>query len=344
MSANYLDALAKTHTVVFDKTGTLTKGVFRVTEVTPRNGFTREEVLAAAAQAEVFSNHPLAYSLREAYGREIPADLVRDYQEIPAHGISAVVDGKHVLAGNDRLMHREGIDHVDCEVQGTIVYVAIEREYAGYIVISDELREDAKAAVENLKSLGVQRVLMLTGDDATVAARVAGQLQLDGFSAELLPEEKVTRLEELLAELPNRKQHKLVFAGDGVNDAPVITRADIGVAMGGLGSDAAIEAADLVLVEDVPSNCPGHRNCPADQADHPAEHLPGFRGKSLLPLPGRLRGGDHLGGGLCRCGRDDPGGLQCLPDPPLREQPGGIAPAAAPRRPAATAVYRVVIV
>lgn len=254
--ANYLDALAKTHTVVFDKTGTLTKGVFRVTEVTPRNGFTREEVLAAAAQAEVFSNHPLAYSLREAYGREIPADLVRDYQEIPAHGISAVVDGKHVLAGNDRLMHREGIDHVDCEVQGTIVYVAIEREYAGYIVISDELREDAKAAVENLKSLGVQRVLMLTGDDATVAARVAGQLQLDGFSAELLPEEKVTRLEELLAELPNRKQQKLVFAGDGVNDAPVITRADIGVAMGGLGSDAAIEAADLVLVEDAPSKLP----------------------------------------------------------------------------------------
>lgn len=251
--ANYLDALGNAHTVVFDKTGTLTKGVFRVTEVRPRNGFTPEEVLTAAAWAEVFSNHPIAHSLREAYGREIPVDLVRDYQEIPAHGISAVVAGKHVLAGNDRLMHREAIDHEDCEVQGTIVYVAIEREYAGYIVIADELRDDAKTAVEDLKALGVQKVFMLTGDDTTVAARVADQLQLDGFQAELLPEDKVTRLEELMAELPNRKQQKLVFVGDGVNDAPVITRADIGVAMGGLGSDAAIEAADVVLMEDAPS-------------------------------------------------------------------------------------------
>ena len=253
--ANYLDALGNAHTVVFDKTGTLTKGVFRVTEVRPRNGFTPEEVLTAAAWAEVFSNHPIAHSLREAYGRQIPVDLVRDYQEIPAHGICAVVDGKHVLAGNDRLMHREEIDHEDedCEVQGTIVYVAIEREYAGYIVIADEIREDAKVAVEDLKALGVQKVFMLTGDDATVAARVADQLQLDGFRAELLPEDKVTRLEELMAELPNRKQEKLVFVGDGVNDAPVITRADIGVAMGGLGSDAAIEAADVVLMEDAPS-------------------------------------------------------------------------------------------
>ena len=251
--ANYLDALGDVHTVVFDKTGTLTKGVFRVTEVAPRNGFTQEEVLTAAAWAEVFSNHPIAHSLREAYGREIPVDLVHDYQEIPAHGISAVVDGKHVLAGNDRLMHREEIDHEDCEVQGTIVYVAIEREYAGYIVIADEIRDDAKATVENLKALGVQKVVMLTGDDTTVAARVANQLQLDGFRAELLPEDKVTRLEELMAELPNRKQQKLVFVGDGVNDAPVITRADIGVAMGGLGSDAAIEAADVVLMEDAPS-------------------------------------------------------------------------------------------
>src|SRR5690606_25408899 len=167
----------------------------------------------------------------------------------PAHGISAVVAGKHVLAGNDRLMHREAIDHEDedCAVQGTVVYVAIEREYAGYIVIADAIRDDAKAAVEDLKNLGVQRVLMLTGDDATVAARVADQLQLDGFKAELLPEDKVTSLEQLMAELPDRKRQKLVFVGDGVNDAPVITRADIGVAMGGLGSDAAIEAADVVL-------------------------------------------------------------------------------------------------
>jgi len=251
--ANFLDALAASHTVVFDKTGTLTKGVFRVTEVVPRNGFSKEEVLAAAAGAEVYSNHPIAHSLREAYGRAIPVDSVRDYQEIPAHGISAVDEGRQVLAGNDRLMHREAIAHEDCEVQGTIVYVAIDREYAGYIVISDELKEDAKQTVQELKTLGVQKVYMLTGDDATVAARVADELQVDGFYAELLPEDKVTRLEELMAGLPNRKTQKLAFVGDGVNDAPVITRADIGVAMGGLGSDAAIEAADVVLMEDAPS-------------------------------------------------------------------------------------------
>lgn len=251
--ANFLDALADTHTVVFDKTGTLTKGVFKVTEVVPRNGFTQEEVLAAAAGAEVFSNHPIAHSLREAYSREIPSDLVCAYQEIPAHGISALVDGKRVLAGNDRLMHREEVEHEDCALEGTSVYVAIDRRYAGYIVISDELKEDAKAAVTRLKALGVQKVLMLTGDENSVAERVADQLELDGFYAELLPEDKVARVEELLAGLPDRKQQKLVFVGDGVNDAPVITRADLGVAMGGLGSDAAIEAADVVLLEDAPS-------------------------------------------------------------------------------------------
>lgn len=251
--ANFLEALADAHTVVFDKTGTLTKGVFRVVEVAPRNGFSQEELLAAAAGAEVYSNHPIAHSLREAYGQEIPAGLVESYQEIPAHGISAVVAGKQVLAGNDRLMHREEIDHEDCDVQGTIVYVAIDRKYAGYIVIADELKADAKAGVEHLKALGVQRVLMLTGDDTSVAARVAGQLEMDGFYAELLPEDKVARVEELMAALPNRRRQKLVFVGDGVNDAPVITRADLGVAMGGLGSDAAIEAADVVLMEGAPS-------------------------------------------------------------------------------------------
>ncbi|HHT48616.1 MAG TPA: cadmium-translocating P-type ATPase [Firmicutes bacterium] len=251
--ANFLDALADTHTVVFDKTGTLTKGVFRVTAVAPRNGFTREELLTAAAGAEIYSNHPIAHSLREAYGREIPSELVQEYQEIPAHGISAVVAGKQVLAGNDRLMHREKIDHEDCDVPGTIVYVAIDRKYAGYIGISDEIKADAKAAVERLKAIGVQRVLMLTGDDASVAARVADQLAMDGYYAELLPEDKVARVEELMAELRDHRRQKLVFVGDGVNDAPVITRADLGVAMAGLGSDAAIEAADVVLMEGAPS-------------------------------------------------------------------------------------------
>ena len=251
--ANFLDALADTHTVVFDKTGTLTKGVFRVTAVAPRNGFTREELLTAAAGAEIYSNHPIAHSLREAYGREIPSELVQEYQEIPAHGISAVVAGKQVLAGNDRLMHREKIDHEDCDVPGTFVYVAIDRKYAGYIGISDEIKADAKAAVERLKAIGVQRVLMLTGDDASVAARVADQLAMDGYYAELLPEDKVARVEELMAELRDHRRQKLVFVGDGVNDAPVITRADLGVAMAGLGSDAAIEAADVVLMEGAPS-------------------------------------------------------------------------------------------
>ncbi|HEY8391113.1 MAG TPA: heavy metal translocating P-type ATPase [Capillibacterium sp.] len=251
--ANYLEALTNTHTVVFDKTGTLTQGVFRVVEVVPRNGFTREELLTAAASAEVYSNHPIAHSLREAYGQEIPSDLVRDYQEIPAHGIRAVVAGKQVLAGNDRLMHREEIDHEDCTVQGTIVYVAIDRKYAGYIVIADELKADAKEGVARLKALGVERVLMLTGDDATVAARVAQEVGMDGFYAELLPEDKVARVEELLAEVPDRRRQKLIFVGDGVNDAPVITRADIGVAIRGLGSDAAMEAADVVLMDGAPS-------------------------------------------------------------------------------------------
>ena len=251
--ANYLDALADTHTVVFDKTGTLTKGVFRVTEVSPRNGFTAAEVLAAAAQAELFSNHPIAQSLREAYGQEIAEEQVSAYEEIPAHGVKAEVAGKEVLAGNDRLMHREEIEHTDCDVQGTSVYVAIDRKYAGYIVIADEIRVDAPAAIADLKALGVQKVMMLTGDESSVAARVADQLGVDGYYAELLPEDKVARVEELMAEIPHPKRHKLAFVGDGVNDAPVITRADLGVAMGGLGSDAAIEAADVVLMEDAPS-------------------------------------------------------------------------------------------
>jgi Cd2+/Zn2+-exporting ATPase len=251
--ANYLDALANIQTVVFDKTGTLTEGVFRVTTVSPRNGFTTDQVLAAAAQAELFSNHPIAQSLREAYGQEITEEQVRAYEEIPAHGVRAEVGGKEVLAGNDRLMHREEIDHTDCDVQGTSVYVAIDRKYAGYIVIADEIKGDAPTAVAALKALGVQKVMMLTGDESSVAARVADQLGMDGFHAELLPEDKVACVEELMAETPHPKRQKLAFVGDGVNDAPVIMRADLGVAMGGLGSDAAIEAADVVLMEDAPS-------------------------------------------------------------------------------------------
>lgn len=251
--ANFLDALTNLHTVVFDKTGTLTKGVFRVTRVVPYNGFAEEELLAAAAAAEVYSTHPIAQSIREAYGKEISQDQVTDYQEIPGHGISAVASGKRVLAGNDRLLHREGITHQVCEVEGTGVHVAVDGVFAGYIVISDEIKDDAQKAIVRLKELGVQKTVMLTGDEESVARRVAETLGLDGYFAELLPEGKVEKVEELQAALSNRRKQKLAFVGDGINDAPVITRADVGVAMGGLGSDAAIEAADVVLMEDAPS-------------------------------------------------------------------------------------------
>ncbi len=254
--ANFLDALADLDTVVFDKTGTLTKGVFRVSEIVPRMGFTPEEVLAAAAGAEIYSNHPIADSIRsaaESGGNSVSEDDVLDYKEIPAHGISAMVKGKWILAGNDRLMHRENIDHEDCNIVGTSVYVAIDKVYAGYIIISDELKEDAKETIARLKRLGIRKTVMLTGDEKTVAEQVSRELGLDGFYAELLPEDKVTKVEELEGDLKNRRKQKLAFVGDGVNDAPVITRADVGVAMGGLGSDAAIEAADVVLMEDAPS-------------------------------------------------------------------------------------------
>jgi Cd2+/Zn2+-exporting ATPase len=255
--ANYIDALAELDTVVFDKTGTLTRGVFQVTEIAAKNNIAQEELLAAAAGAEIYSNHPIAQSIRTAYkekaGKEITEEQVQDYREIPAHGISANVNGHKVIAGNDRLMHKENIPHEDCDVTGTSVYVAVDGVYAGYIVISDEIKADAKEAINRLKQLGIRKTVMLTGDDKTVAERVSSELGIDSYFAELLPEDKVTKVEELEMEIKNRHKRKLVFVGDGINDAPVISRADIGVAMGGLGSDAVIEAADVVLMEDAPS-------------------------------------------------------------------------------------------
>ncbi|MDN5327284.1 MAG: Zn2+/Cd2+-exporting ATPase [Moorella sp. (in: firmicutes)] len=251
--ANFLDALTGLHTVVFDKTGTLTKGVFRVTQVVPYNGFQEDELLAVAAAAEVYSSHPIAQSIRAAYGQEIDPERIGEYREIPGHGISAMVDGKRVLAGNDRLMHREGIAHEVCNVAGTVIHVAVDGSFAGYIVISDEVKPDAGEAVARLKEFGVKNIVMLTGDEEAVARRVARDLGIDAYYAGLLPEDKVAKVEELEAGLPDRRRQKLAFMGDGINDAPVITRADVGVAMGGLGSDAAIEAADVVLMEDAPS-------------------------------------------------------------------------------------------
>ncbi|MDA8336014.1 MAG: heavy metal translocating P-type ATPase [Peptococcaceae bacterium] len=251
--ANYLDTLTGVHTVVFDKTGTLTKGVFQVTRVIPYNGFLKEELLSTAAAAELYSTHPIAQSIRKAYGQEILPSHVSEYQEIPGQGISAIVEGKKVLAGNDRLLHREQIVHEDCNIEGTAVHVAIDGTYAGYVVISDELKPDAREAIVRLKRLGVKRMVLLTGDEETVGRRLAGTLGLDAYFAELLPEGKVEKVEELQSTLVDRRRQKLAFVGDGINDAPVITRADVGVAMGGLGSDAAIEAADVVLMEDSPS-------------------------------------------------------------------------------------------
>lgn len=251
--ASFLEALAHLHTVAFDKTGTLTRGVFRVTKVVPYNGFREEEVLAAAASAEVYSTHPIAHSIRASYGKEIPLKEIKDFQEIPGLGISAVVEGKRVLVGNDRLLHKEGIPHEICNIEeGTGVHVVLDGIYAGYIIISDEIRPDAKEAILKLKELGVQKTILLTGDQVSAARLVAKKLGLDAYFAELLPEGKVKKVEEIQAALPNRHNQKVAFVGDGLNDAPVIMRADVGVAMGGMGSDAALQAADVVLMEDTP--------------------------------------------------------------------------------------------
>ncbi|MEW6447098.1 MAG: heavy metal translocating P-type ATPase [Bacillota bacterium] len=251
--ANFLEALTRPHTVVFDKTGTLTRGVFKVTEVAPKNGYSRDEVLKLAAAAETNSNHPIARSIVEAYGQRINDGAVEDYREIAGLGIKARVEGRTVLAGNDRLLHRENVPHDICNVEGTVVYVAVDGVFAGYIIISDEQKKGAAEAISGLRRLGVKKMVMLTGDDETPAGRAAAALGIDAYFARLLPEDKVTKVEELQASLPNPRKDKIVFVGDGINDAPVITRADVGVAMGGLGSDAAVEAADVVIMDDQPA-------------------------------------------------------------------------------------------
>ena len=249
---NYLEELAKADTVVFDKTGTLTCGTFAVTAVHPEAGFTEDQVLEYAALAEQYSTHPIAVSLREACKKEVEASRVADVEEIAGHGIMAKVDGRTVCVGNSRLMERQNVNWLPCELPGTIVHVTIDGFYAGHIVISDLPKPDAKEAIAGLKALGVKKTVMLTGDAKEVAHTVADALGLDEYHAELLPADKVARVEELL----KQETGKLAFVGDGINDAPVLTRADIGIAMGGLGSDAAIEAADVVLMDDQPSKIP----------------------------------------------------------------------------------------
>lgn len=246
----YLEALAQTRYVVCDKTGTLTKGVFEVTQIEAVKGGSREELLELAAYAECYSNHPISKSLKEAYGKEIDQSRVSDVEEISGHGVQACVDGRIVAAGNSKLMRQLHIPYEKPGQTGTEVHVAVDGTYAGFILISDVIKPEAGKAVAGLKAAGVKQVVMLTGDAKPVAEAVAEELGIDVVKSELLPADKVTEVEKLLA--AKDKKEKLAFVGDGINDAPVLSRADLGIAMGALGSDAAIEAADIVLMDDDP--------------------------------------------------------------------------------------------
>jgi Cd2+/Zn2+-exporting ATPase len=248
--SNYLEAFNNIDAVVFDKTGTLTKGVFMVTAIVPTERFTEDELLAAAACAEAYSTHPIARSILDAFGREVAKDCIDVYEEISGYGVKVVAEGKTILAGNRKLMAKEGITVHGQEKAGTAVHVVIDGQYAGYLLICDQIKEDSIDTIRGLKEMGVRKLVMLTGDNKVVAAEVAGKLELDEFYAELLPHDKVSKMEEVYA---LKKKGNLIFVGDGINDAPVLARADVGVAMGGLGSDAAIEAADVVLMTDEPS-------------------------------------------------------------------------------------------
>ncbi len=247
---NYLEALAQAEVAVFDKTGTLTKGSFDVTEVRPVS-MKKRELLELAAHAEDNSNHPIADSIQKAYGKLIRPERISDVEEIPGHGVRARVDGKMVLAGNARLMRRENTGLGDAIPAGTVVHIAVDGRYEGYILIEDEIKPDSARAMEELREAGVKKLVMLTGDAEAIGRKVAKKLRLDQACTELLPADKVEKMEELMAE--KSAGGKLVFVGDGINDAPVLARADIGIAMGGLGSDAAIEAADVVIMTDEPS-------------------------------------------------------------------------------------------
>ena len=236
---------------MFDKTGTLTKGVFKVTKISANASISEAELLKYAAYSESFSNHPIALSIQKAYGKEIDKDQISDYEEISGYGIKAIVNGNTILAGNSKLMRKENIAFEEIKDLGTHVYIALNGSYAGFIVISDELKDDSNYAVQALKNIGVKKLVMLTGDSKDVGEKICKDLGLDEVHAELLPHQKVEMVELLDKKKPPKA--KLVFVGDGINDAPALARADVGVAMGGLGSDAAIEAADVVLMTSEPS-------------------------------------------------------------------------------------------
>lgn len=248
---NYLEALNHIDAVVFDKTGTLTKGVFKVTEINNIANTSKDDLLKYAAYAESYSNHPIALSILSAYGKEVDRDKIEDYEEILGHGIRARIGGREILAGNRKLMELEGVEYEPGQRAGTLVYLALDKVFIGSIIISDEVKEDSKATIKGLKDMGIGKTIMLTGDNENIGRKIGEELGLDQVYTELLPDEKVEKLEEINKE--KSRKGKLVFVGDGINDAPVLAIADVGVAMGGLGSDAAIEAADLVLMTDEPS-------------------------------------------------------------------------------------------
>ena len=247
--SNYLETLSKTKCVVFDKTGTLTQGVFEVNAV-HHNQIEKDKLIEYAALAESASSHPISKSLKNAYGKEIDRLRVREIQEISGNGVIAIVDGKEIAAGNDKLMKRLNVAYKNCHLIGTVIHVAIDGEYAGHIIISDVVKPTAKQAIHAIKKAGVERTVMLTGDAKAVAGQVADELGMDEVYGELLPGDKVEKVEELFEKRDG--YGKLAFVGDGINDAPVLGRADIGIAMGAMGSDAAIEAADVVLMDDDP--------------------------------------------------------------------------------------------
>ena len=252
--SNYLDTLTEIRTVVFDKTGTLTKGEFKVSEVVTKNGFSEKEILKYAAFAEANSNHPIAQSIIEAFDGTVNQDNIGNVNEIAGQGIEAEVENKIVIAGNDKLLHKKNIEHDLCNIEGTVINVAIDNKYAGYIVITDSIKDDAKDAIAALGKLGVKRTVMLTGDNNYVAKTIANKLGIDEVYAQLLPEDKVHYIEKIISE--SNDGDKVAFVGDGINDAPVLARADVGIAMGALGSDAAVETADVVLMNDTLSSVP----------------------------------------------------------------------------------------
>ncbi|TYQ30852.1 heavy metal translocating P-type ATPase [Pseudanabaena sp. UWO310] len=249
--STFLDVLNDVKTVVCDKTGTLTKGTFKVTQIVPEQGFSQDELLSIAGHIEAQSTHPIAQSIKEAYKGELDLTKVSHYEEIAGHGIRAMLGDRLTIAGNDRLLHRESIAHDTCKVSGSVVHLAVDTKYAGYIIAADEIKDDAIEAIQNLHKIGIKQVIMLSGDNNGVAADIAGRLGLDSYIAELLPEGKVDAFEKIISKLG--KSEKAIYVGDGINDAPVIARADVGIAMGGLGSDAAIETADVVIMNDSPT-------------------------------------------------------------------------------------------